>query len=299
MSNERFCPHCGERIAADSEQSYCMFCGEPVNDQPDAINDNVPNSSNVTQYPGAYADSSFAMSDSLEPSYQPSAWQTLAAITIVISMLFGFLFNNYMFKGGLYDLFYVFLFAPPVLLLISYSLLFKRANNAATRTALKLMLAQSGFNIVICSLFILLLAEDITELYKLLNWVNLFFSLVFTFLFIYASTLIVRNNRLSKNHRTWINLLGIFQSTGFLSVSGVLAKMLSTTLLASLSAIANYSLLVFNLVALWNMARCEAFANQYDPDAAPDYSPWNRQMLVATIFFVLFFVLPTVVVLFF
>lgn len=307
MTKQRFCPHCGERIADDEEQRFCMFCGETLKDEGLSDSKIIYDSPNGTTYEDTENHASFSVSCTYEPIYKPSGWQTLAAIIIPLAALTRFM-SSFAFPGMISDMmmdsnieeiraFKFIALINPVLLLCAYGLLYKRANNMATRTAMKLLLAILFFFV----LYILLqigMGMKVVEYKKAFGIIGVLITLTYTWISIYAYALIVRNNRLCKSNRTWINLLGIFQIQGFLAATGMLGAIGGEIEFAVLSQAGNVSFFFFDLYAMWKMARCEAFAAQYDAEARADYSLQNRQMLVATIFFILFFILPILILLF-
>ena len=308
MIKQRFCPHCGERIADDPEQQYCMFCGESLSDSIVTENKVIIDSPYVATYEDNENSTSFIVRDNFYPSYKPSGWQTLAAIIIPMAALtrimssfaFPSMMSHMLMISNMGNGISVILLTgliSPVLLLCAYGLLYKRANNMATRTAMKLLLGITGFLV----LYILLQAAmgtTIVEYYIVFGIIGVLTTLIFTWISIYAYALIVRNNDLCKSNRTWINLLGIFQIQGFLAAVGMLGAVTGDLSFEVLSQVSSYSFFFLDLFAMWKMARCEAFANKYDAEIIPDYLPQNRQMLMASIFFVLLFVLPALVLLF-
>lgn len=270
MNGQRFCPHCGERIAVDAEQKYCMFCGEPLD----------------IFVPKAYYDP--------EPSYKPSWSQTLAAILLPISAFFGIfssqLVPNLTMKMDNTAMMMMFIsLISPALSVCALALLRRRANNIATRTALHILLAIPIYNILFT-----LLVVGLGENYKAFNYIALITQLAFVIASVYAYSLVVRNNKLSKTNRTWINLLGVFKIVGFIGAIGILATLTDpmSMEIGMFFSLSGFSFFFIDYFAMWKFARCEAFSNDFNAEVIPDYSPKSRQMAMAAFFFAILFIIP-------
>ncbi len=258
MNEQRFCPHCGERIALDTEQQYCMFCGEPL----------------VDFVPQAAFEP--------EPSYKPKWWQTLAA-TLFFSVMIGQLLLETLYPESLG----LFGFFIPLIMAIGFGILLNGIKNRATFVALIII-------IVIDLLFLLFIFLPAIPVYSSWAWMNDLFLVIRNFIIplssVYALALIARNNVLTGSCRAWLHILilgdilALFWSTlnfwfpqdDFISIGW-------TYPFAYIFMFNNTLLRVLFACSWWVVARSKAFGGPYNKETSCDFSPLNKYMAMTVI----------------
>lgn len=290
MTKQRFCPHCGERIADDEEQRFCMFCGETLKDEGLSDSKIIYDSPNGTTYEDTENHASFSVSYTYEPIYKPSGWQTLAAI-----IFFGAFLCNLILGAFFKEIYYYFLDSPtniglcrffPLVIALALAILLKGAKNRATLIALTIWIISNL--LAFASYFVLGIPS-----YSSWAWINdyvfpIIQSIIIPYSMIYAIALIIQNNTFSASCHSWLNLLTFCPLIDLCLIIGI--KLFS-------SLICDYDLLAFSYVSMfefyillplcafgwWAVARSEIFGGPYDKETPCNFSPLNKYMAMAII----------------
>ena len=205
--------------------------------------------------------------------YKPSALQTTVAVILCGIPLIIFIINFFVNEPKRTNIIYpnypnqIDSTIGNILLAIGFGILIWKANNQATRIGL-------------CSGVVLSLTCTYLSYYPntffFENRIILKYLMFFIyFIWIYIYSLIISNNTLSKNNRTWINLLVIVNIKNSLNLFLAYEWWVKSSLIAIV-------LLTLQFIAYWHFARCEAFSGNYDAKAKGNYRPLNK-WFVATI----------------
>lgn len=265
MTEYRTCPQCGEHVANDPEQHYCLFCGAELAEE-------VPQGPSL-QAGDIPADNYGAEDAGARACYKPHWWQTLvgaylALLVLGIFALSAFLPRMYYVELGLFRF-------TSLATALGIAVLLAGVRNRASLTALVIFLVTDFLATLDALLGIIPLAGDFAPLIYVL------------LLFLptgYAYSLLAQNNEFSAGGRTWLNLLAVIGAMNVFWMSTFL--WLNTAGGVNPTLYINY----FNWVitpmlacAWWVVARSEAFAGEYDKDAPCDFSPLNRYMAMILI----------------
>lgn len=266
MSEQCFCPHCGEQIADDAEQRFCMFCGEPLNWQ-------TPQASYVMEEPNeAYEP---------EPSYKPRWWQTVAAMI---------LFSVYVGNSVLTQFFPEYYFYVPqvdwslgierfinLIFAIGIAFLLKGMKNQATMVALVIWIVGD----VLSTIFTLLPVEE-----SWWTWFMTIMNCIIGLSVVYAFSLIAQNNKLSASERTWLNLLSAYNALSlFWSTQGLWVPQADVYFIPFGYIYYFNRFIMFPLLACgwWILARSAAFGGPYNEEEMCNYTPLNKYMAISLI----------------
>lgn len=258
MSKLRKCPNCGGAVYDAPDHDFCMYCGQALT---------LP-----------------AVETDEQEELRPKKKQTLAAVLMVIptlvvmSMDFGFTLAS--------ELSRLFLAIGNVLYIAAWAVLLAAASNKATRMAVFIALGVNGLQLIIEQMDIF--AGDSIFLIIL--------SVALNVAYVYMYSLIAQNNYLRLENRIWVNMLPVILCSFFaFNICWSALKdcqSFQNFILYDRAYYGCWSLLanVLQLIALWKLARCEAFSGKYDDAAAPDYMPFNKYVAAV-------FVVPAAVVL--
>lgn len=266
MSEQCFCPHCGEQIADDAEQRFCMFCGKPLNWQ-------TPQASYVME------ESNEAYEP--DPSYKPRWWQTVAAM-ILFSVYVGSLilmqfFPEYYYYSPQIDWSLGIARFIALISAIGIAFLLNGIKNQATMVALVIWIVGDVLDTILTFL-------PVEESWW--TWFMTIMNCIIGLSVVYAFSLIAQNNKLSASDRTWLNLL---------SASGALLLFWSTQVLWVPSADAQFFpfgyIYYFNRFIMhplmacgwWILARSAAFGGPYNEEEICKYTPLNKYMAISLI----------------
>ena len=266
MSKQCFCPQCGERIADDAEQRFCMFCGKQLNWQ-------TPQASYIMEEQNEVYEP--------ETSYKPRWWQTVAAViffsmTVGRSILLQF-FPEYYFYVPQIDWslgiarFENFIFA------IGIAFLLKGMKNHATMVALVIWIVGD----VLSTIFTLLPVEE-----SWWTWFMRIMNCIIALSTIYAFSLIAQNNKLSASDQTWLNLLSTFYASSlFWSTQDLWVPQADVDFFPFGYIYYFNWFIMYMLMACgwWILARSAAFGGPYNEGEMCNYTPLNKYMAISLI----------------
>lgn len=288
MNKQRFCPHCGERIADDPEQQYCMFCGESLNGAVPNENEDVVISSNGTSYRVVNSDVSFTENDIPKPCYKPRGWQTLAAVILFIPYFSDLIIT--IFFPELNSLRYgdivirPFMFYPLVTA-IGNVILLRGAKNRATFMALAILISICLLNFA--KYFIPEIpSESSWEWVNYAEWVIYF--VIIPLSSVYAFSLIAQNNTFTASCRSWFNLIVL---TSLIALYWSALSYIMPSNMSAYDPIPHYYIHIFtgfvmivlNPCGWWVVVRSETFGGPYEKEVPCNYSLLNKYMLMAIV----------------
>lgn len=273
MSKQCFCPQCGERIADDAEQRFCMFCGKLLNWQTPQASYYIMEEPNEVYEP--------------EPSYKPRWWQTVAAV-ILFSALVGrpillpfyhrfivsfYGFIDFIFAAELFYGFMYFIFA------IGIAFLLKGMKNHATMVALVIWIVSN-----VLSTIFAFLPVSVEE-----SWLTWFMSIMYCIIAlstVYAFSLVAQNNKLSASDQTWLNLLSTWYALSLFWNTQKLWVPQADFDFLPFGYIQHFNLFIMHpLMACgwWILARSAAFGGPYNEEEKCNYTPLNKYMAISLI----------------
>ena len=267
MSKQCFCPQCGERIADDAEQRYCMFCGKLLNWQTPQASYIIMEEPNEVYEP--------------EPSYKPRWWQTVAAM-ILFSVLVGSLmlmlfFPEYYYYAPQFDWSLGIARFENLIFAIGIAFLLKGMKNHATMVALVIWIVGD----VLITIFTLLPVEE--------SWWTWFMTIMYYIIplsTVYAFSLIAQNNKLSASDQTWLNLLSTYCVLSLFWITQALWIPQADFDFLPFGYIQHFNLFIMRpLMACgwWILARSAAFGGPYNDEEMCNYTPLNKYMAISLI----------------
>lgn len=266
MSEQSFCPHCGEQIAADVEQRFCMFCGKPLNWQ-------TPQSSFVMEEPNAAYEP--------EPTYKPRWWQTVAAVIlftrIVGSLILMLFFPEYYYYVPQFDCNLGIGRFIELMSAIGIAFLLKGIKNQATMVALVIWIVGD----VLVTIFTLLPVEE-----SWWTWFTTIMKCIIGLSVVYAFSLIDQNNKLSASDWTWLNLLSAYYALSlFWSTQGqwVPSTEFDFFPFEYIYCFNRFIMIPLLVCGWWVLARSAAFGGPYNEEDTCNYTPLNKYMTISLI----------------
>ena len=215
-----------------------------------------------------------------DEDYTPKKSQTAIGVTMVVSMvmslLCSFLFNNISFDYTLYTGLSVISFIAGLLLAVCMFMLSRMANNKATRIGTSIFFVFCLGNFL---LYGIASSEFIDFSESFWQYFNDYFSIFCALGGIYACGLLIRNNLLSSKNKSWIAMLLVLTFLGgcdfgqFFVPQAILPDYFICKIYFNILS----SILI--AAAYWNLARCCAFSGKYNAAIKGDYSPLNKYMI--------------------
>ena len=172
-----------------------------------------------------------------------------------------------------------------VLPLVGWTMLTFFASNKATRFATFCILGRS-----LCLFFLLVVGlYSVHENKEELKYLATVFYLIYglsSISDVYAISLIQKNNKLTVSDRNWINIIALF--IPLFSVNMFLFGYAQSAESDWVFSSFYYSVFfvlgaLIRTIAMWRLARCEAFSGKYDAEAEPNTYPLNKWVVMAVV----------------
>lgn len=256
-----FCTHCGERIAGDAEQRFCMSCGKPLD-------------------MGTFAYMPRAVVQPT-PHNNPQWWQKTAAWIFLFALIGHVILVRFFPEYFFYDPYFEWNLGLqrfwPLLMGIGIAFLLHGCKNTATMTALIIWLV--GDVLETASHFLPRITNESQE------WLLRAVFIAISLSSLYAYSLVAQNNKMTASSRTWLNLLAanmsisLFWNTQFLWFDMVHYNYF----FSFISAFQFYVIVPLNGCSWWVLARSETFGGPCDERKRCNYTPLNKYMAMGLI----------------
>ncbi len=279
MSKIERCPHCGEPIEYNSGEAFCTNCGQTMK---------YVSYDGSSQLPSEY----YSVAEQYKPNKMQTAAGVLMSLSGVLYVVFNILWTFFPrvmldFTSDQRTLFFSII--PQLSFLVGAALLIPKASNKGVRVA---AIGFVGLQILQFLMNAFLNGRDFlpTEVVSSL-WILISFG------WVYFTSLVILNSKLSELNVGWISLLCVLSAMSVLYSATFLWKSSFDEALDwgklreydyhVYSFLNSYYYIVIQLfytICYWKWARCEAFSGKYEAEHNDAFSPLNKWMAMAVIF---------------